>query len=129
MKRIALVVLGLAVVGVVGVVCFFTFGGLSAVSSVPGCQTMDVVVGTTELFEEKLAEAAFGEIGDPKKIQLLYPTETGFRWRQSQKRFCRALLYVNHQQEGALYYAVSWQHKGMGVSFLEIIGGENEGMR
>jgi len=126
MKQIALVVLGLAVVGVV---CFFTFGGLSAVSSVPGCHSMDVVVGATELFEETLAETALAEIGDPEKIQLLYPTETGFRWRQSQKRFCRALLYVNHQQEGALYYAVSWQHKGMGVSFLEIIGGENEGMR
>ena len=116
---------GLAVVlALVGFAGFYALGGLSAVSGVPGCGEMDVIRGTIGLFEE----TPLAEIEDLAEIDLLYPTETGFQWRQPAKRFCRSLLYSKHEQKGSLYYAVSWQHKSMKVFFLEILGSENEGM-
>lgn len=127
MKWIALVG-GLALVGFAS---WFALTGFSEISSVPACGDGRVVMGTAELFEKTpLAQASdLAKIDDPGKLQLFYPTETGFQWRQPTKRFCRALLHIKREEKGALYYAVSWQRKDKGVFFLEILGRENEGLR
>jgi hypothetical protein len=132
MKWIALV----ALLVLAGCAWLFAPTVWSAISSVPDCGEKDVVLGVTELFEGNLSELeaddGYGGLVEANaqrkgETKLTFPVETGFRWR-SPKRFCRALLQIKGEDAGALFYAVSWQRKKLGVTYLELMGSENGGM-